>query len=80
MGSKILILRSKIVVLLMFSKHQYTAEHAYCSANTNIPLNTPSPGGGSGGGNRSNKLETIKNWTISTYKCSRQSLYEKLGN
>ena len=28
---------------------------------------------------RNNKLETIKQWTISTYKCSRQSLYERLG-
>ena len=27
----------------------------------------------------STKLETIKNWTISTYKCSRQTIYEKLG-
>lgn len=26
-----------------------------------------------------NKLESIKNWTISTYKCSRQTIYEKLG-
>jgi len=26
-----------------------------------------------------NKLESIKNWTISTYKCSRQTLFEKLG-
>jgi len=40
---------------------------------SNIPLNTPSPG------SKGNKLESIKNWTISTYKCSRQSLYEKLG-
>ena len=30
------------------------------------------PGGG-------NKLESLKNWTISTYKVSRQSIYEKLG-
>ena len=28
---------------------------------------------------KNTKLENIKNWTISTYKCSRQSLYEKLG-
>ena len=28
---------------------------------------------------KNNKLENIKKWTISTYKCSRQSLYEKLG-
>ncbi|XP_023332974.1 arfaptin-2 [Eurytemora carolleeae] len=41
--------------------------------STNIPLNTPSPG------SKGTKLETIKNWTISTYKCSKQSLYEKLG-
>eukprot|EP00088_Acartia_fossae_P017431 TRINITY_DN19893_c1_g1_i4.p1 TRINITY_DN19893_c1_g1~~TRINITY_DN19893_c1_g1_i4.p1 ORF type:complete len:349 (-),score=81.01 TRINITY_DN19893_c1_g1_i4:254-1300(-) len=41
---------------------------------SNIPLNTPTSPGAKG-----NKLESIKNWTISTYKCSRQSLYEKLG-
>ena len=28
---------------------------------------------------KNNKLENMKKWTISTYKCSRQSLYEKLG-
>ena len=28
---------------------------------------------------KNNKLENIKKWTVSTYKCSRQSLYEKLG-
>jgi len=43
-------------------------------ASSSIPLTTPSPGGGN-----SNKLTYIKNWTISTYKCGRQSLYEKLG-
>jgi len=41
--------------------------------STNIPLNTPSPG------SKGNKLDAIKSWTISTYKCSKQSLYEKLG-
>ena len=35
------------------------------------PVTPTTPGG--------NKLESIKNWTISTYKCSRQSIYEKLG-
>jgi len=35
-------------------------------------VTTPSPG-------VNNKLQTIRNWTISTYKCSRQSLYERLG-
>merc|ERR1719370_1851100 len=43
-------------------------------ASSSIPLTTPSPGGVP-----NNKLTYIKNWTISTYKCSRQSLYEKLG-
>jgi len=33
---------------------------------------TPSP-------SVNNKLQSIKNWTISTYKCSRQSIYERLG-
>ena len=27
----------------------------------------------------STKLESIKSWTISTYKCSRQTIFEKLG-
>ena len=35
-------------------------------------VTTPSPG-------VNNKLQTIRNWTISTYKVSRQSLYERLG-
>lgn len=35
-------------------------------------VTTPSP-------SVNNKLQTIRNWTISTYKCSRQSLYERLG-
>jgi hypothetical protein len=27
----------------------------------------------------SNKLEYFKNWTISTYKCGRQTIFERLG-
>ncbi|TRY74040.1 hypothetical protein TCAL_13420, partial [Tigriopus californicus] len=41
----------------------------------------PSPGIGPNGtpSNSANRLEYIKNWTISTYKCSRQLLQEKMG-
>eukprot|EP00092_Neocalanus_flemingeri_P016152 GFUD01017480.1.p1 GENE.GFUD01017480.1~~GFUD01017480.1.p1 ORF type:complete len:332 (-),score=118.73 GFUD01017480.1:110-1048(-) len=47
------------------------------SATSSISLTTPSsPGEGLG---KTTKLENMKNWTISTYKCSRQSLYEKMG-
>jgi len=47
------------------------------SASSSISLTTPaSPGEQLV---RNNKLENIKKWTISTYKCSRQSLYERLG-
>ena len=35
-------------------------------------MTTPSPG-------VNQKLQNIRNWTISTYKCSRQTLYERLG-
>ena len=35
-------------------------------------MTTPSPG-------VNQKLQSIRNWTISTYKCSRQTLYERLG-
>ena len=46
-------------------------------ASSSISLTTPaSPGEQLV---RNNKLENIKKWTISTYKCSRQSLYERLG-
>jgi len=49
----------------------------FTSATSSISLTTPgSPGEALV---RNNKLENIKRWTISTYKCSRQSLYEKLG-
>lgn len=27
----------------------------------------------------STKLETLRNWGVSTYKCTKQILYEKLG-
>lgn len=27
----------------------------------------------------STKLESLKNWGVSTYKCTKQLLYEKLG-
>eukprot|EP00092_Neocalanus_flemingeri_P100204 GFUD01127968.1.p1 GENE.GFUD01127968.1~~GFUD01127968.1.p1 ORF type:complete len:318 (+),score=111.08 GFUD01127968.1:115-1068(+) len=47
------------------------------SATSSISLTTPSSPGVVLGKNT--KLENIKNWTISTYKCSRQSLYEKMG-
>ena len=46
-------------------------------ATSSISLTTPSSPGEALVKN--NKLENIKKWTISTYKCSRQSLYEKLG-
>eukprot|EP00095_Tigriopus_kingsejongensis_P012400 snap_masked-scaffold364_size194629-processed-gene-0.14 protein:Tk12400 transcript:snap_masked-scaffold364_size194629-processed-gene-0.14-mRNA-1 annotation:"Arfaptin-2" len=51
------------------------------TATSNVSLSSPSPGVGPNGTPRSsaNRLEYLKNWTISTYKCSRQSLYEKLG-
>merc|ERR1719242_2889841 len=48
-----------------------------CSASSSISLNTPGTPGETLVKN--NKLDNIKKWTISTYKVSRQSLYEKLG-
>jgi len=49
----------------------------FASATSSISLTTPgSPGEALV---KTNKLENMKKWTISTYKCSRQTLYEKLG-
>lgn len=28
---------------------------------------------------QASKIETIKNWSISTYKCTKQLMFEKLG-
>ena len=42
------------------------------SSGSGPTVTTPSP-------SVNNKLTSIKQWTISTYKCSRQSLYERLG-
>jgi len=50
---------------------------SFTAATSSISLTTPSSPGEALVKN--NKLENIKKWTISTYKCSRQSLYEKLG-
>merc|ERR1711892_1317927 len=50
---------------------------SFTTATSSISLTTPSSPGEALVKNT--KLENIKKWTISTYKCSRQSLYEKLG-
>jgi hypothetical protein len=39
---------------------------------------TPSPSQ-NGDLRSSSKIETFKNWGISTYKCTRQIMFEKLG-
>ena len=60
------------------------------AATTSVPLNSPgmenattttttSTALGVPRSLSANKLESIKNWTISTYKCSRQTIFEKLG-
>lgn len=53
------------------------------SASTNVPLN--SPGSPSQNGDSKlvkapqSKIDTIKQWSISTYKCTRQIISERLG-
>ncbi|XP_064481341.1 arfaptin-2-like isoform X2 [Ornithodoros turicata] len=52
-------------------------------ANTNIPLTSPSPVQ-NGGDSRvtkpsQSKIDYLKQWSVSTYKCTRQMLSEKLG-
>ncbi|XP_013784970.1 arfaptin-2-like [Limulus polyphemus] len=54
-------------------------------ANTNVPLSSPSPSQ-NGEDSRSqvtrppqSKIDTLKQWSISTYKCTRQIISEKLG-
>ena len=42
------------------------------SSGPGTTVTTPSPG-------VNQKLQNIRAWTISTYKCSRQTLYERLG-
>ncbi|XP_067127584.1 arfaptin-2-like [Centruroides vittatus] len=54
-------------------------------ANTNIPLSSPSPSQ-NGDNSKSlvtkpsrSKFDSIKQWSISTYKCTKQVISEKLG-
>ena len=55
------------------------------AATTSVPLSSPSGSMGSNGlvtpsGRSMNeKIELMKSWTISTYKCSRQTIFERLG-
>ena len=49
----------------------FISEDSSSVSGSGPTVTTPSP--------RVNKLSGIKQWTISTYKCSRQSLYERLG-
>ena len=65
-----------------------TGEEGSDNSNATSPT-TSAPGGGGGGLQRSNstvsnasttsKIENIRNWSISTYKCTKQLLAEKLG-
>nr|XP_045588064.1 arfaptin-2-like isoform X3 [Procambarus clarkii] len=62
----------------------YTSPNSASSpAMSPIPLATPtSPGTENGAAvvrTSSSKMETIKTWSISTYKCTKQLLSEKLG-
>lgn len=40
---------------------------------------SPSQNGDACGKTPSSKIDTIKSWSISTYKCTKQLMYEKLG-
>lgn len=46
-----------------------------------VSPNTPLQNGDAQTGMRTtqSKIESIKNWSISTYKCTKQLMYERLG-
>lgn len=48
------------------------------SATTSVPLGSPLGPNGTPK-TPSSRLESLKHWTVSTYKCSRQSIFERLG-
>ncbi|KAK3861496.1 hypothetical protein Pcinc_022134 [Petrolisthes cinctipes] len=71
-------------------QYPHTPGSAYTSPNSAnspamspIPLATPTTPGTENGAalvrSNSSKMETIKSWSISTYKCTKQLLSEKLG-
>lgn len=50
--------------------------------NTNAPVSPTSPSQNGDSHlvkSQASKIETIKNWSISTYKCTKQLMFEKLG-
>lgn len=69
-------------------KHPNSLPLHNISAPTTPSLASPSLNGGGIGGsvdsttfikNGASKIDSIKNWSISTYKCTRQLMLEKLG-
>ncbi|KAG0715499.1 Arfaptin-2 [Chionoecetes opilio] len=70
-------------------QYPHTPGSAYTSPNSAnspamspVPLATPTTPGSENGAlvrSGSSKMETIKTWSISTYKCTKQLLSEKLG-
>ncbi|KAK3861498.1 hypothetical protein Pcinc_022134 [Petrolisthes cinctipes] len=64
-------------------QYPHTPGSAYTSPNSaNSPATPTTPGTENGAAlvrSNSSKMETIKSWSISTYKCTKQLLSEKLG-
>ena len=58
---------------LSFPNYQCKINNIFCfSATTTVPYSSAPT-------TPNTKFESIKSWTISTYKCSRQTIFEKLG-
>lgn len=75
-------------------QHQQLHHHQQQSSSSAIqtpnsaaasPFSTNGSNGGGGGGdspffrNGASKIDSLKNWSISTYKCTRQLMMERLG-
>ncbi|XP_059488589.1 arfaptin-2 isoform X2 [Neocloeon triangulifer] len=65
---------------ILSEMNQGHAEAALRSHATSLPTTpTGAPKNGDLFRNSASKMETVKNWGISTYKCTRQLVLEKLG-
>lgn len=71
--------RSEGGPLIDRNKHMHSIYSLWYFAAPTTPITSPFNGDSTFLKSGASKIDTIKNWSISTYKCTRQLMLEKLG-
>ncbi|XP_066596322.1 arfaptin-2-like isoform X3 [Prorops nasuta] len=71
--------RPATINLTLGSPTSQTSNYFFCTAVSVSPSSPIQNGDSPSMRSAQSKIESIKNWSISTYKCTKQIMYEKLG-